>query len=107
MDIAFYRLYKDFSPQVRPFLPPDQAPYVLFDTIKCNLYPGEEPNAELWELLIEAARFQLNTYGIDGFRIDIGQQRTAGHPYSRTGKIIGRAAEQQIHYRDREVDSET
>ncbi|MNB69819.1 Alpha-1,4-glucan:maltose-1-phosphate maltosyltransferase [compost metagenome] len=71
-DIAFYRLYKDFSPQVRPFLPPDQAPYVLFDTIKCNLYPGEEPNAELWELLIEAARFQLNTYGIDGFRIDIG-----------------------------------
>lgn len=71
-DIAFFRLFKDPSPLVRPYLPEGQPPYVLFDTIKCNLYPGEEPNRELWDTLIEAACFQLKTYNIDGFRVDIG-----------------------------------
>jgi starch synthase (maltosyl-transferring) len=71
-DITFLRLYKDFSPQIRHLIHSDQAPYVLFDTIKCNDYPGEEPNLELWDVLEEAVRFNLETYGIDGFRIDIG-----------------------------------
>ncbi|AIQ26711.1 alpha-amylase [Paenibacillus sp. FSL H7-0737] len=71
-DITFLRLYKDFSPQVRHLISSDQAPYVLFDTIKCNDYPGEEPNLELWDVLEEAVRFNLEKYGIDGFRIDIG-----------------------------------
>jgi hypothetical protein len=71
-DITFLRLYKDFSPQVRHLISSDQAPYVLFDTIKCNDYPGEEPNLELWDVLEEAVRFNLQKYGIDGFRIDIG-----------------------------------
>lgn len=71
-DITFYRLYKDFSPQVRSYLQEGQPPYVLFDTIKCNLYPGDEPNQELWDTLIEAIIFNLDTYRIDGFRIDIG-----------------------------------
>ncbi|MFC6647738.1 hypothetical protein [Paenibacillus rhizoplanae] len=43
-----------------------------FDTIKCNDYPGEEPNWELWDVLEQAVRFNLEKYGIDGFRIDIG-----------------------------------
>lgn len=71
-DITFLRLYKDFSPQVRHLVNPDQAPYVLFDTIKCNDYPGQEPNLELWDVLEQAVRFNLERYGIDGFRIDIG-----------------------------------
>jgi len=71
-DITFLRLYKDFSPQVRHLISSDQAPYVLFDTIKCNDYPGEEPNLELWDVLEEAVRFNLKQYDIDGFRIDIG-----------------------------------
>ncbi|WP_245237367.1 hypothetical protein [Paenibacillus ihuae] len=71
-DITFLRLYKEFSPQVRHLIGPDQAPYVLFDTIKCNDYPGEEPNLELWDVLEQAVQFNLETYGIDGFRIDIG-----------------------------------
>ncbi|MBA9083649.1 hypothetical protein FHR92_000092 [Fontibacillus solani] len=71
-DITFYRLYKDISPLAKPYVSPEQAPYVLFDTIKCNDYPGLEPNRELWDMLIDAISFNLNTYGIDGFRIDIG-----------------------------------
>ncbi|MNJ29237.1 Alpha-1,4-glucan:maltose-1-phosphate maltosyltransferase [compost metagenome] len=71
-DITFYRLFKDLSPMVKPYVSPQQAPYVLFDTIKCNYYPGLEPNRELWDMLIDAITFNLNIYGIDGFRIDIG-----------------------------------
>lgn len=71
-DITFYRLYKDVSPQTKPYISADQAPYVLFDTIKCNYYPALEPNRELWDMLIDAVTFNLETYGIDGFRIDIG-----------------------------------
>ncbi|MEW9698945.1 alpha-amylase [Paenibacillus sp. SI8] len=71
-DITFLRLYQDFAPPVRQFVKPDQAPYVLFDTIKCNYYPGEEPTEELWNVLEKAVEFNLDTYGIDGFRIDIG-----------------------------------
>jgi len=36
------------------------------------MYPGSEPNQELWDMLVEAIEFNLHTYGIDGFRIDIG-----------------------------------
>ncbi|CAM4372764.1 alpha-amylase [Paenibacillus alkaliterrae] len=71
-DITFLRLYADNNPLVEHLIKPDQAPYVLFDTIKCNYYPAKKPNRELWDLLIEGLRFNLNTYGIDGFRIDIG-----------------------------------
>ncbi|MFD2334353.1 alpha-amylase [Cohnella sp. GCM10020058] len=71
-DITFWRLYRDTAPAARPYIREDQPPYVLFDTIKCNYYPGEEPNRELWDLLVAAARFNLERYGIDGFRIDIG-----------------------------------
>lgn len=71
-DITFLRLYHDFAPHTKPLIKPDQAPYVLFDTIKCNYYPAEKPNRELWDYLINAIIFNLDTYGIDGFRIDIG-----------------------------------
>lgn len=71
-DITFLRLYKDVSPAAKPFLPEDQAPYVLFDTIKSHDYPGEDPNIALWDALVGAVRFQLETYGIDGFRLDMG-----------------------------------
>lgn len=71
-DITFYRLFKDHAPQVRDLVPPNQPPYVLFDTIKCNMYPGTEPNRELWDMLVEAVKFNLHAYGVDGFRIDIG-----------------------------------
>ncbi|CAH1208073.1 Alpha-1,4-glucan:maltose-1-phosphate maltosyltransferase [Paenibacillus plantiphilus] len=71
-DITFLRLYHDFAPHTKSLIKPDQAPYVLFDTIKCNYYPAERPNRELWDYLINAIHFNLDTYGIDGFRIDIG-----------------------------------
>ena len=69
-DIAFLRLYLDPHP-LAP-VGDTQAPYVLFDTIKCNRFPGRIPNEALWYYLEEAISHQMRRYGFDGFRIDIG-----------------------------------
>lgn len=71
-DVTFLRLYFDVYPGISQHLPEGQPPYVLFDTIKCNRFPATEPNAALWDLLDESVRFQMSTYELDGFRVDIG-----------------------------------
>ncbi|UTR13210.1 alpha-amylase [Salipaludibacillus sp. LMS25] len=71
-DITFLRFYLDEAPEVRPYLHTHQPPYVLFDTIKSNVFPGEMPNHSLWDILEEVITFNLLEYGVDGFRIDIG-----------------------------------
>lgn len=50
-DICFLRLYLDNHDAALPWLPAEQPPYVLFDTIKCNKFPARTPNAPLWDLL--------------------------------------------------------
>jgi starch synthase (maltosyl-transferring) len=69
-DITFLRLYLDAHPQAP--VSHGQPPYVLFDTIKCNRFPANQPNEALWSYLEEAVSFQMRRYGFDGFRIDIG-----------------------------------
>lgn len=92
-DICFLRLYLDNHDAALPWLPAEQPPYVLFDTIKCNKFPAWTPNAPLWDLLEQVVTFQMTQYGFDGFRVDIGHtlppellQRLfaamhAGHPH--------------------------
>lgn len=77
-DITFLRLYMDVSPAVRRFIPADQPPYVMFDTIKSNKFPGEEANTGLWELFEKALKFYITEYGVDGFRFDIGHTIPSG-----------------------------
>ncbi|MDD4184076.1 MAG: hypothetical protein PHI01_01505 [Candidatus Izemoplasmatales bacterium] len=72
-DITFLRFYFDHPTANRSFLEnPDTPPYILFDTIKANLYPGEKPNRELWDLLSGIIPKFQKKYGIDGARIDMG-----------------------------------
>ncbi len=72
-DITFFRMYLDHPIEAKPFLPhQDLPPYILFDTIKSNLYPGEKPNMALWETLSDIIPYYQNTFGIDGARIDMG-----------------------------------
>ena len=71
-DITFWKLYMDNSPLVKDFINTDQPPYVMFDTIKANKFPGRVPNKGLWEMFREAISFYINTYDLDGFRFDIG-----------------------------------
>ena len=71
-DITFLKIYMDVYPEVKTFLNDDQAPYVMFDTIKANKFPGKEPNYGLWKLFEDALRYNITKYDTDGIRVDIG-----------------------------------
>ncbi len=72
-DVTFFRMYLDHPIETSKFLEDKNvAPYILFDTIKSNLYPGHKPNKELWDTLANIIPHYQKTYGIDGARIDMG-----------------------------------
>lgn len=72
-DITFFRMYKDFPKETIKFLDtPNRAPYILFDTIKSNMFHGQEPNMELWNKLSGIIPSYQKRFGIDGARIDMG-----------------------------------
>ncbi len=72
-DVTFFRMFMDHPKATKKYLEDkNQPPYILFDTIKANLFPGEKPNVELWNTLANIIPYYQNTYGIDGARIDMG-----------------------------------
>ncbi len=72
-DVTFFRMYLDHPLKTSPFLKNKNIPpYILFDTIKANLYPGKKPNLELWNVLANIIPHFQKKYGIDGARIDMG-----------------------------------
>jgi len=72
-DVTFFRMYKDIPKETIGFLDTtDRPPYILFDTIKSNMYHGEIPNMELWEILADIVPSYQRRFGIDGARIDMG-----------------------------------
>lgn len=72
-DITFFRMYKDIPKETVQFVDdPKRAPYILFDTIKSNMYHGKEPNTGLWERLADIVPSYQRRFGIDGTRIDMG-----------------------------------
>jgi hypothetical protein len=72
-DVTFFRMFMDHPKENIKYLENKLAnPYILFDTIKSNLFPGKIPNQELWNKLANIIPHYQNTYGIDGARIDMG-----------------------------------
>jgi len=72
-DVTFFRLYMDHPEETSKYLKNKAtAPYILYDSIKSNLYPGKLPNKELWDTLANIIPFYQEHYGIDGARIDMG-----------------------------------
>lgn len=72
-DVTFFRMFMDHPLETRKYLENKSTPpYILFDTIKSNLFPGEVPNQELWDTLKNIIPHYQKTYGIDGARIDMG-----------------------------------
>lgn len=70
-DITFLRLYLD-EPEVRDgFFDETVPPFLFFDEIKSNFYPGKEANTGLWDYLSGIIRFYQEEFGIDGARIDM------------------------------------
>ena len=72
-DITFFRMYKDVPKETASFVDDvNRPPYILFDTIKSNMYHGEIPNIELWKRLADIVPSYQRRFGIDGARIDMG-----------------------------------
>ncbi len=72
-DVTFFRMFLDHPRANLKYLKDKNIPpYILFDTIKANLFPGEKPNRELWETLAGIIPYYQQHFGIDGARIDMG-----------------------------------
>lgn len=72
-DITFFRMYLDHPTSTSQYLTDKSiAPYILFDTIKANLYPGKKPNIDLWNTLADIIPYYQQNFGVDGVRIDMG-----------------------------------
>ena len=72
-DVTFFRMFMDHPKETRKYLKNKNVnPYILFDTIKSNLFPGDVRNQELWDTLSNIIPHYQETYGIDGARIDMG-----------------------------------
>lgn len=74
-DVTFFRMFLDHPEASKPFidrLGKEFPPYILFDTIKSDLYPGAQPNLALWETLAGVIPHFQQVYGVDGARIDMG-----------------------------------
>lgn len=71
-DVTFFRLYNDHPVIAQQYVDNNQAPYILFDTIKGNAFKGNVPNQELWDTLAHVLPFYQENFGIDGARIDMG-----------------------------------
>ena len=87
-DVTYLRLYLDHHPEAAALLPNPaaQPPYVLFDTIKCNLFPGREPNRPLWDQLTGIIP-HYQRFGIDGARVDMAHAL----PVDLEASILNRA----------------
>ena len=85
-DITFFRLYLDHPTKALPYIDASLAPYILFDTIKGNLYQGKLINEELWDVLASIIPF-YQQFGVDGARIDMGHAL----PNALTKRIVDRA----------------
>ncbi|MCK4552562.1 MAG: alpha-amylase, partial [Tenericutes bacterium] len=87
-DVTFFRMFLDHPKANKKYLKGKTInPYILFDTIKSNLFPGKIPNTELWNVLTEIIPYYQKTFGIDGARIDMGHAL----PTALLKKIIEKA----------------
>jgi hypothetical protein len=72
-DVTFLKMYLDPPAASKEYVKDEsQPPYILFDTIKSNVFKGDYPNLELWNLLAGIIPYYQETFGIDGARIDMG-----------------------------------
>jgi glycosidase len=71
-DVTFFRFYFDHPKVSKKYISKKQPPYILFDSIKTNLYPGAKANQELFDMIKSVIPYFQENFGIDGARIDMG-----------------------------------
>src|SRR3989339_207495 len=71
-DVTYLRLYYKVNKKIQTYIDRVYPPYIMQDSIKSNVFPGEMENNELWDYIANVIpHFQIN-FGIDGARIDMG-----------------------------------
>ncbi len=85
-DITFFRMFLDHPLGADAYLDKEYPPYILFDSIKSNKFPGTVPNEELWKMLENIIPY-YQQFGVDGARIDMGHAL----PIELTKRIISKA----------------
>ncbi len=70
-DITYYRMYFDNSPAAAQYFPGVHTPFLVQDGVQTRLFPGKLPNFGLWRYLEAVIPHYIETYGIDGARIDM------------------------------------
>lgn len=103
-DVTFFRMYLDHPTLSQSYLKEDYHPYILFDSIKSNLFPGNKPNMPLWNTLADILPYYIKEYGIDGSRIDMGHAL----PLDLTKMIISKARDinKDFYFIAEELNSE-
>jgi glycosidase len=71
-DVTFFRFFFDHPKVSKKYIDKNQPPYILYDSIKTNLYPGSKPNKELFHMIQSVIPYFQKHFGIDGARIDMG-----------------------------------
>lgn len=71
-DITFWKLFMDNNEVAAQYVDENHSPYVMFDTIKANKFPGKIPNQGLWNMFMEVLEYYTKEFQLDGFRFDIG-----------------------------------
>lgn len=70
-DVTFLKYYFDNTENAKRKFGEDFPPMIAQDGIKCSLFPCEKPNRELWNYVKRVVPFYMDTYNIDGARIDM------------------------------------
>lgn len=69
-DVTYLKYFFDYNDKIKPYVKDGQKPYILQDGVSLNVYAGQEPNLELWELVCATIPFYERGFGIDGARVD-------------------------------------
>lgn len=83
-DVTYLKLSFDVHEKAKEYITENQAPYILQDIAKSNLFLGKEINCELWEYIENVIPYYQEHFGIDGARIDMGHAL----PYELNNRII-------------------
>lgn len=87
-DVTFFRLYLDHATILDELkIDVTKVPYILYDSIKGNLFPGKIKNQPLWDLLSDILPYYIKNFDLDGARTDMGHAL----PEELTKLIISKA----------------
>ncbi len=70
MDTTAFRFYEDFHIHTSKQIRKEAKPYLMQDSIRCDLHPGKKPIQELWDYLCSNIVWYQNELDIDGIYLE-------------------------------------